>query len=193
MNMHNAELIRTELNRQHRHYAEIRERLFGKPSKAETTAKVTSDDDQIAAGMRTMISKLTKEVRFLRECLRHSASADQRVKELELSLADAHARILAQAEMLKVQEQPEADVDEENQPVARRPVRIIAEEVLQDYPGITSEDVKGIRRVRKLIKPRKACIRAVFEERKDLSSVKIGKLFGGRDHSTILHSIKTAP
>jgi chromosomal replication initiator protein len=188
MNIHNTELIR-----QHRHYAEIRDRLTGKPSKPEPAAKVASDDDQIAAGMRTMISKLTKEVRFLRECLRHSASADQRVKDLELSLADAHASILAQAEMLKVQEQSDVDLDDDNQPLMRRPVRVIAEEVLQDYPGITWEDVKGIRRVRKLIKPRKACIRAVFEERKDLSSVKIGKIFGGRDHSTILHSIRTAP
>jgi len=188
MNIHNPELIR-----QHRHYAEIRDRLAGKPNKTETPSARPSNDDQIAEGMRVMISKLTKEVRFLRNCLRHASGADQRVKELELSLADAHARILAQAEMLKVQEQSEIDLDDDNQPVVRRPVRIIAEEVLRDYPGITWEDVKGIRRLRNLIKPRKACIRAVFEERKDLSSVKIGQIFGGRDHSTILHSIRTAP
>lgn len=188
MNIHN-----TELTRQHKHYTEIRSRLSGKTREPMEPAAKDLDEHPAVDSMRKQIDKLNREARFLRQCLRQSAGTNERVQELELALADAHARILAQAEMLKVQENSDIDLDEDNQPAIRRPVRVIAEEVLKDYPGITWDDIKGIRRLRNLINPRKACIRAVFEERKDLSTVKIGKLFGGRDHSTILHSIKTAP
>lgn len=104
-----------------------------------------------------------------------------RIAELELELADAHARILDQARLI-CKAEPEA-------PPGCRRVKEIAMEVLKDYPGVTWEDIIGVRRSKDLITPRYACIRAVYEERRDLSLPSIGRAFN-RDHSTIIYAIR---
>jgi chromosomal replication initiation ATPase DnaA len=191
MNMHQP-----ELSKQAQHYAEVRRKLMGKvtPEQNKASARIEAPDPLIAmrdaavktvGELRTLVSRQAKEIRFLKRSLKEQTAADARIRRLELDLADARARILAQAEKLKSDDFDGFGIEDR-----RRPVEVIVEEVLRDYPGVTFNDVKGLRRTRNLIAPRHACIRAVFEERTDLSSVRIGKIFGNREHSTILHSLK---
>lgn len=175
MNMHN-----TELAKQASKASDVRKRLMGSPQKAESSAP---DKVEKTADLHMQIYKLNQRIRMLEAVAKEKVIADTRIKELELDLSDSRARILAQAELLRPNEEFSAEP-------AVRSVRVIVDEVLQDFPGVTFQDVKSLRRTRDLIIPRHACIKAVFDERRDLSSVTIGKIFGNRDHSTILASVK---
>ena len=62
-------------------------------------------------------------------------------------------------------------------------------EVLEDFPGVSVEDIKGIRRSKHIIRPRQLAIYEVFRQRPDMSSPVIGRIFN-RDHTTILHAVK---
>lgn len=61
----------------------------------------------------------------------------------------------------------------------------IIAEVAEEY-GITVEVLKGKRHTRKLLPARQAVARRLRYERK-LATTVIGRLMGGRDHSTILN------
>ena len=74
--------------------------------------------------------------------------------------------------------------------VSRPSVRQIEAQVLTQYPGITAEMVRGGRRTRDLIPARQHVLYEVHRQRRDLSYPAIGRLFGGRDHTTILHSVR---
>ena len=71
-----------------------------------------------------------------------------------------------------------------------RPTIEIINEVLAKFPGITWADLKGARRTRNIILPRHLAMHAVYSERKNMSLPMIGKLFGGRDHTTILSAVR---
>lgn len=62
--------------------------------------------------------------------------------------------------------------------------------VLARFPGVTVEDVKGPRRLRHIVRPRQICIYEVVSQRPDLSYPQIGRMFGGRDHTTCLHAFR---
>jgi chromosomal replication initiation ATPase DnaA len=188
MNMHQSELVR-----QQSEYKDVRGRLFGNAPKKEKAIVVKgADESALIASLQRDKRCLEVELKEARQSLRYVAEkervhreTEKRLEKLELDLADARARILSQAELMKNLDDSEAGEMMDK----RRPVHEIVAEVLQHYPGITWEDVKGIRRTRDLIAPRHACMRAVYNERKDLSSPRIGKIFG-RDHSTLLHAVK---
>lgn len=72
--------------------------------------------------------------------------------------------------------------------IHRRTVKEIVEEVLLDFPEFTLRDIKSARRGVALCTARHAAIYAVFKERDDLSYPRIGQFFGGRDHTSIIHS-----
>jgi chromosomal replication initiator protein len=63
-------------------------------------------------------------------------------------------------------------------------------DVLAEFPGVTWDEVRGIRRTKRLIKPRQECMYEVSTQRPDLSFPAIGRIFGGRDHTTIMHSVR---
>lgn len=71
----------------------------------------------------------------------------------------------------------------------RKTMKEIVEEVLVQFPGVTVSDVRGRRRVRSVNFPRQMAIYEIHRQRKDLSTPAIGRWFGGRDHTTILHAI----
>jgi hypothetical protein len=62
--------------------------------------------------------------------------------------------------------------------------------VLADHPGVTLADIKGPRRANRIVLPRQIAMYEVHKQRPDLSYPQIGRLFGGRDHSTCLHAIR---
>lgn len=72
----------------------------------------------------------------------------------------------------------------------RRSMLEITVEVLKDYPGIHLADLKGDRRTREVVVPRQVAMRRIYEERGDISLPEIGRYFGGRDHTTVLHAVR---
>ncbi|WP_275078418.1 helix-turn-helix domain-containing protein [Rhizobium sp. AC44/96] len=66
----------------------------------------------------------------------------------------------------------------------------ITMEVLVDYPGISVNDVRFGRRTRKVCEPRAVAMYEVKKQRPDLSYPAIGRWFGGRDHTTVLYSVR---
>ena len=72
----------------------------------------------------------------------------------------------------------------------RRSILEIVLEVLVDFPGISVKDVKNGRRTHDVVYPRQLCMWEVKTQRPDLSYPAIGRWFGGRDHTTVLHATR---
>lgn len=72
--------------------------------------------------------------------------------------------------------------------LSREPKRIITR-VAQAF-GVTYADIVGERRTLHLIRARYAAIAAVREAHPDWSLPRLGRVFGGRDHTTMLHAIR---
>lgn len=66
----------------------------------------------------------------------------------------------------------------------------IAAEVLQSFPGVTLEELKGIHRKRNIVAARQLAIYQIRYRRPDLSYPTIGRFFGGRDHTTCIHAVQ---
>jgi hypothetical protein len=107
------------------------------------------------------------------------------IEHLELDIADRDARILDQAERIGALLN-----DTDGLAGKKRAVSEIVAEVLARFPGVTWDEVRGIRRTKPLLKPRKECMYEVSTQRPDLSLPAIGRIFGGRDHTTVLHSVR---
>jgi chromosomal replication initiation ATPase DnaA len=145
---------------------------------AELRSKVEKLEASLAAISTSRKAKLAEELSVRRA----------EVSRLQLDLSDAHARMISQADVISTLLAAVSESgDEETQ--AKRPVAAIVADVLRDFPGITWEDMKGVRRERRLSRPRQICMFEIYEQRKDLSFPKIGKMFGGRDHTTVLHAV----
>ncbi len=72
----------------------------------------------------------------------------------------------------------------------RRPINVERIQALvADYYNVTLEDMKGKRRDKHIVFPRQVAMFLVREETPS-SLPAIGKAFGGRDHTTALHSIE---
>jgi chromosomal replication initiator protein len=82
------------------------------------------------------------------------------------------------------------DALKENLPQKVRLLRLSdITEVVASHFGVTETDLQGKRRLKSIVLPRQVCM---FLARKltTLSLEEIGAHFGGRDHSTVLHSIE---
>ena len=60
-------------------------------------------------------------------------------------------------------------------------------DVVCDYFNITKEDITGKKKNKEIVEPRMIAI-YLISELLSLPLVNIGKIFGGRDHTTIMHS-----
>jgi chromosomal replication initiation ATPase DnaA len=74
--------------------------------------------------------------------------------------------------------------------LAREPKRIISR--IAEAHGFTLADILGPRRTAGLVVARHAAIAEVAREHPRLSLPRIGMIFGGRDHTTILHALRKA-
>ena len=75
----------------------------------------------------------------------------------------------------------------------RRIKQITAELIMQtvsDYYGLTMDDITGPTRKREITVPRQIAM-FLTREMTGMSLPQIGHVFGGRDHTTVLHSCKT--
>ncbi|AUX76810.1 MULTISPECIES: helix-turn-helix domain-containing protein [Sinorhizobium] len=162
-------MTNSQLARQHRHYLAVRERLAGSTAAPSRSAAIAELEMQVV------------------ELATESAAKTRRIAALEEDLADAEARLLAQAQMLlsgRLADDSDGEANDEQSSIEE-----IVAAVLADFPGVTWADIISVRRDRRLVKPRHACMRAVYEKRKDLSLPRIGRIFH-RDHTTVLAAVK---
>ncbi|MDK1373438.1 MULTISPECIES: helix-turn-helix domain-containing protein [unclassified Sinorhizobium] len=152
----------SQLARLTQHYSAVRERLV-RPANAVVSAAA-------AAELERRLQALAGD----------NAAKARRIAALETELADAGARLIAQAQALLGQRPVEAAEDGD-----RPPVEEIVAVVLERFPGVTWEDIISVRRERRLVEPRHACMRAVYDARKDLSLPLLGRIFH-RKHTTVL-------
>lgn len=160
MNMHTSELLR-----QHQQHTAVRDRLMNAANITEKR-KLESANETIAE-LQGMISGNEKEI-----------------ERLTLNIADLYATVIAQARKIcEMENCGDPDIG------YRKPVKLIIEAVLKDYPGVTWTDIVSAKRTKHLIEPRHRCMTEVFTVRPDLSFPMIGKIFQ-RDHTTILSAVR---
>lgn len=160
----------TQLVKQASHYQSVRERLLNPKISVKR-----SDIDVVQAEVDSLKSKISGLEKALE-------MREHRISSLELDIADRDARLISQAEMICRLEDSGIVLQGKKKPVA-----LIVAEILEDFPGVTWEDIIGVRRTSLLIKPRHLCMSAVYDQRKDLSTLAIGRIFN-RDHTVILHA-----
>ena len=71
--------------------------------------------------------------------------------------------------------------------------RLKIEEIIEAtsvVTGVDAEDIKGPSRKRHIAQARQIAIWIAYRMRADLSLPVIGRHFGGRDHSTVLHAVR---
>lgn len=112
------------------------------------------------------------EVIILRECNAHVATWLRWRLAKEAGMTDTECQVLFDSHKT-----PPISVD-----------NIISEEAAK--AGITPEDIRGRRRKRHICNARQAAMARAYVERPDLSLPQIGRMFGNRDHTTVLHAAK---
>jgi hypothetical protein len=71
----------------------------------------------------------------------------------------------------------------------RRSISEIVNEVLKEHPKITIPMLKGVGRRKELVIARQTAMFEIRKQRPDMSFPMIGRWFGGRDHTTVLHAV----
>lgn len=151
-----------------------------------TPAPEFADADAMRAHYRALQARLwaPRKVVPRPETLRTRALAEaQRERE------EREAEMRRQAELEAIAEM-DALVFQVLDPVqlAREPKRIITR--IAEAFGFTYADVIGDRRTAAVMRARWAAIAAVREAHPDWSLPRLGRVFGGRDHTTMLHAIR---
>jgi len=145
---------------------------------------------------RTVDVLLIDDVQFLagkdrpEEVLNFIAHKVQRnIRELEGALTRVQA--FAAVHQRQVDEDEAARLLSDIIPAStRKPINVERIQVLvADYYNVTLDDMKGKRRDKHIVFPRQVAMYLVREETPS-SLPAIGKAFGGRDHTTALHSIE---
>ncbi len=108
------------------------------------------------------------------------------IRELEgaLNKVDAYAKLVGVEINMDIAERSLRDlIDKDGKQEITVP---FIQEVVANYYGITADDITSKKRTATIAYPRQI---AMYLSRKmlELSTPKIGELFGGRDHSTIIH------
>ncbi len=73
---------------------------------------------------------------------------------------------------------------------ASRSMQQITKEVLAGFPQVTMEDLQGRKRVRDIVAARQTAMYYIYREEANVSMPEVGRFFGGRDHTTVLHAIR---
>lgn len=182
----------TQLQRQNSAYSAVRDRLWN-PKNAVKPAPAPAPAQELAKPIeriKEVSDKITELRSRLFEAEKQIELKQELIDKLALDLADANARILHQAEIIEgLRSAADPVPDDAPESLPRKPAKQIIAEVLQDYPDVTWDQLKGVHRTRRLVEPRQRCMYELYTQRPDLSFPAIGRLFGGRDHSTVLHAV----
>lgn len=71
---------------------------------------------------------------------------------------------------------------------ASGPVQVI-QDLVRTYYDLSARELKGSSRVRRISWPRQVAM-ALIRQRTNFSLPDIGKCFGGRDHTTVMHALQ---
>ena len=109
----------------------------------------------------------------------------QNLPEWKRRRTEFDAHVLASRPILELIRSGQIEVA----PAGRKTIAKVVEEVLACFPGITLAELKSSRRKRAVCAPRAI---AMWEAKMQTgkSYPEIGRWFGGRDHTTVLHSVK---
>ena len=111
------------------------------------------------------------------------------IRELEGALirVTAYANLTREAPSITMAEQQLADLLTATAPKHRTDEEMLAE--IAGYVGFTVEALKGKSRQRPLVSARQIAM-YVFRDMTELSYPAIARLFGGRDHTTVIHAVE---
>jgi chromosomal replication initiator protein len=111
------------------------------------------------------------------------------IRELEGALirVTAYASLSGAPITTELAQQQLSDLLTESQPKTRTDAELLAE--IAGYLGFEVEALKGKSRQRPLVTGRQIAM-YVFREQTDLSYPSIARLFGGRDHTTVIHAVE---
>ncbi|MGA1831633.1 helix-turn-helix domain-containing protein [Rhizobium wenxiniae] len=171
-------------------YADIRKRTYGEPKKVN----ISTNPPAKPAAPRPVVRKVAPPVerqpdefdalRAQKESLRKEI-AD--LKELRLF---AGAQLLQETQALGEQiEKLRSQVDDLEKKTVT--MRYISSKIAR-WTGFNDRDVRSQRRPRDLVLIRQACAYWIAR-RTDASYPMIGRHLGGRDHTTVIHSVNAYP
>ena len=98
----------------------------------------------------------------------------------------SYTEIMGQPVTLEIAQQKLRDVF-----ASRRQANLsieIIQKVVADFFSLNSSDLKGKKKTQKIVYPRQIAM-YICREITDFSTTEIGEAFGGRDHTTVMHSI----
>lgn len=72
----------------------------------------------------------------------------------------------------------------------RKSVTSIIDEVLNQFPGVTLSELRGVCRSLPIVKVRHLAMYEVWRQRPDLSWPALGSWFGNRDHATVINAVR---
>jgi chromosomal replication initiator protein len=184
------------LKEQAARYAEIRKRLMGPPPQKEQPAKIAAP---ILVSIKPVPLTLPKKERqeaqrikyqhALRELqaytdgqLRQLAEDARRKRRIAALVAKFRCVYDVPGDVIRDVQRPEGE--------GRRMTADILKDICAAY-GVTANDIKSVRRNRHIVLARQAAYYAIAMERPELSMPLIGKILGGKDHTTVLHGIRS--
>jgi hypothetical protein len=175
-------MVTPEQMRQAARYAEARKNLWFSPKKkstyaAEGIAEIEAEAKQLAKPVKK------PEVTGWTE--------DAPLWTWSTVRFDAHVKVWEKVVAIRKEQGTDEVIELELDFLieTKRPVKDIVLETLKRFPGITWEEVTGIHRNRHIVEARHACMYEVKTQRQDLSYPLVGRIFGGRDHTTVLHAV----
>ncbi|MDR0290691.1 MAG: chromosomal replication initiator protein DnaA [Treponema sp.] len=98
----------------------------------------------------------------------------------------AYTEIMGQPVTLEIAQQKLRDVLASTRQ-ANLSIEVIQKAVAEFY-SLSTNDLKGKKRTQKIVNPRQVSM-FICREMTDFSTTEIGEAFGGRDHTTVMHSI----
>ncbi|QRY69128.1 hypothetical protein JVX98_12935 [Ensifer sp. PDNC004] len=178
MNQH----VSPEQLRQIQHYREVRARLFNTGKKPALLSQPVAEE----------VAPASTQILFVRDCDAHVIAWRHWLQFKELITGTSISGTFAVAVDATQNAAAVAVKGNADELELRRPMKDICLDVLQDFPGVTLEEVRGRHRQRNIVAARQACMYAIYLERKDISFPRLGHFFDGRDHTTALYSVSKA-
>lgn len=157
-------------------YNRIHRKFFDQAS--DKIIRQAEKDQKTVEFLRDQVERQLAEIRSL---IRRTEDYQTEIDNLRCGIVDKRAEVLR----LRAEQRAAS-------------AEVIIEGTTLDFPrvlavvsavyGVNPRDVKGPSRTRQLASARRHIIHILTDRRPDLSLPVIGKLLGGRDHSTILHA-----
>lgn len=170
---------------QRAHYAAIRAKLFGKPSKP-ANVNIAKPVIEVAR-----VEPPKTKVRYIDPIPAPRKPQNRIAQNMweKANLTFNQHVVDFRAYLLRQEQEASGDVSDVAPPPARKPIIDIVLSVLERYPGVTVDELKGRHRKQKFVRPRQVAMYEIYMQRKDFSFPRIGQWFE-RDHTTVLHAVR---